>query len=316
INIEADLESQGPIDVFFHKLADFLSRAKDGDEQAKSIVSRVKNYIFKHPELIVIDPLENVEILTNRYESYKMILDGFRHDDQIFIPNFAYVESSDTSKLMDDLKNNGIRFPCVCKPLIAHGSSDAHKLMVIFNERGLSDCQPPCVAQNMINHSAVLYKLFIVDDYFQIVERPSIRNFYSKDCDTMKTIFFKSHDVCKKGSNSKWSVISSEEKALAIKPRHEIFVEIVKRVKKIFNLVLVGVDVVIDNRNGKYAVIDINAFPGYDGYPDFFKHLIVTVKKQLKEKKTFKRYPVLKKCLSDDLDSGFESDEKRKLFRS
>lgn len=182
--------------------------------------------------------------------------------------------------------------------------------MVIFNEEGLLNCQLPCVAQNLVNHNAILYKVFIVDDHFQIVERPSLKNFYSKDCKTMKTIYFNSHDVSKSGSNSKWSVISEEEKVLAAKPKYEVFEKIVQRVKKIFGLRLVGVDVVISSE--KYAIIDVNAFPGYDGYSNFFYHLVGSIKKQLGEQKVIKHNmcPLLKKHLNEELYS-FENDEKK-----
>lgn len=168
-------------------------------------------------------------------------------------------------------------------------------MMVIFNEQGLSDCQLPCVAQNLINHNAILYKMFIVDGLFHIVKRPSLKNFYPKDCESMNTIFFNSHDISKSNSNSKWSIISKEEQDLAVKPKFEIFEKIVKKVEQIFGLLLVGVDVVVENHTERYAIIDVNGFPGYDGYPNFFDHLVCCIKNQLKNEKT-----------------EFESDEKKK----
>ncbi|XP_011497066.1 PREDICTED: inositol-tetrakisphosphate 1-kinase-like [Ceratosolen solmsi marchali] len=216
---------------------------------------------------------------------------------------------------MNLFRENQIKFPCVCKPLIAQGSSNAHKMMVIFNEKGLLDCQPPCLVQNLINHNAILYKVFIIDDHFHIIERPSLKNFYPKDSELMNTIFFSSHDISKSGSNSKWSVILKEEQSFTVKPKLEIFEKIVKKVEQIFGLFLVGVDVVIENHTEKYAIIDVNVFPGYDGYPNFFNHLVNTIKKLLKEKRGIKydKSP-LKKSLSSDLDSGFESDEKKKQY--
>ena len=186
--------------------------------------------------------------------------------------------------------------------------------MIVFNEEGLSDCQLPCVAQNLINHNAILYKVFIVGNHFHIVERPSLKNFYSEDCESMKTIFFNSHEISKSGSNSKWSIISEEEHSFTVKPKYEIFEKIVKKIVKIFGLLLVGVDVVIENHTEKYAIIDVNVFPGYDGYPNFFNHLVSSMKRLLKDKRMIKhdKCSTLKKCLSDDLDSGFESDEKKK----
>lgn len=187
-------------------------------------------------------------------------------------------------------------------------------MMVIFNEKGLKDCQPPCVAQDFVNHSAILYKVFIVGNNFDVVERPSLRNFYAADCESLETLFFNSHDISKSGSNSEWSVISAEDEALRVQPNYEIFEHIVARVTKIFGLVLVGVDVVIENHSGKYAIIDVNVFPGYDGYPNFSKYLVESMKRLLIDLRNCRqnsRTCTLKKSLSDDLDSGFESDEKK-----
>lgn len=193
--------------------------------------------------------------------------------------------------------------------------------MVIFNEDGLLQCQIPCVAQNLVNHSAILYKVFIVDDQFQIVERPSLKNFYPKDCKTMDTIHFNSHDISKSGSRSKWSIISKEEQSFAVKPKYEIFEKIVQKIKKIFGLLLVGIDVVIENHSENYAIIDVNAFPGYDGYPNFFYNLVGSIKKQLAEKKKIKNNQSLnlKKHLNDGLYSSFENEKKKEelmLYKS
>lgn len=188
-------------------------------------------------------------------------------------------------------------------------------MMIIFNESGLKDCQLPCVAQDFINHNAILYKMFVVGERFRVVERPSLKNFYQEDCNSLSTIFFDSHDISKSWSKSKWSILSEEDIPLTVKPNHQIFEMIVKNIQEIFGLVLVGIDVVIENHTGKYAIIDVNVFPGYDGYPNFFEHLIDSIRKLLLEQRACRQNSkgyTLKKCQSDDLDSGFESDEKRK----
>ncbi|XP_058804634.1 inositol-tetrakisphosphate 1-kinase-like [Phymastichus coffea] len=315
IDIESNLECQGPFHVFLHKLTDILAHAEDGNKHAKAIISRIQDYIQKDPQLIVIDPIENVLNLRNRHKCYKMLRDELLYDDDVFIPNFTEIKSKDVQEIMNSFKKYRVDFPCVCKPLIAHGSSDAHKMMIVFNEEGLLDCQPPCVAHNLVNHNAILYKIFVVDEHFHVVERPSLKNFYSKDCQSMSTIFFSSHDISKSGSNSKWSIISEDERNLSVKPNFQTFEKIVKRIRKIFGLLLMGVDVVIENHTEKYAIIDVNVFPGYDGYPNFFQQLASSIKKLLNERRTaeYGKCPFLKKCLSDDLDSGFESDEKKKL---
>jgi hypothetical protein len=52
------------------------------------------------------------------------------------------------------------------------------QMAVIFNEKGVQDCHPPCVAQSFINHNAVLYKIYVVGDEYIVTERPSLKNFY------------------------------------------------------------------------------------------------------------------------------------------
>lgn len=44
--------------------------------QAKEIESRLQEYINEHPEVVVIDPFENVRKLQRRHESYEIIRDG------------------------------------------------------------------------------------------------------------------------------------------------------------------------------------------------------------------------------------------------
>ncbi|EZA62042.1 Inositol-tetrakisphosphate 1-kinase [Ooceraea biroi] len=314
IDVNSSLEKQGPLHVFLHKLTDTQSHAESGDKNAEDIVSRLQEYIAKHPDLIVIDPLDNIRNLRNRCESYEFMQEGIRLKD-VFTPNFVEIKSRNLNEAASTLKRRGIKYPFVCKPLIAYGSSNAHKMMIIFNERGLKDCQLPCVAQDFINHNAILYKVFVVGERFHVVERPSLKNFYQEDCNSLSTIFFNSHDISKSGSKSKWSILSEEDIPLTVKPNHQTFEMIVKNIQGIFGLVLVGIDVVIENHTGKYAIIDVNVFPGYDGYPNFFEHLIDSIRKLLLEQRACRQNSkgcTLKKCQSDDLDSGFESDEKRK----
>ena len=50
-------------------------------------------------------------------------------------------------------------------------------MSLVFSENGLDDIRPPCVAQTFINHSAKLYKLFVLKKQYFMVERPSLKNF-------------------------------------------------------------------------------------------------------------------------------------------
>lgn len=48
-------------------------------------MDHVQGFINKHPELIVIDPLENVKNLRNRHKSYEMIEDKMQLNGMHFL---------------------------------------------------------------------------------------------------------------------------------------------------------------------------------------------------------------------------------------
>lgn len=103
----------------------------------------------------------------------------FRLIDKVFTPPFVRLFTTDTDTMLRELRQAGVDFPVVCKAQEAHGSSSAHRMMIVFNAAGLRSITVPCVAQTFVNHDAVLYKVFVIGDKFHIVRRPSFENFYS-----------------------------------------------------------------------------------------------------------------------------------------
>ena len=125
----------------------------------------------------MLDPLTKIENLLDRNRQYQLVVQN-KKDDSFILPNFIELKSKeDKQKNIRLLKENNVNYPIVCKPLIAHGCTLAHQMSLIFSENGLDDIKPPCVAQTFINHSAKLYKLFVLKNRYFIVERPSLKNF-------------------------------------------------------------------------------------------------------------------------------------------
>lgn len=165
--------------------------------------------------------------------------------------------------MKQQLINAKVSYPFICKPILGHGSRQAHKMSIIFNEKHLIDCKIPCVAQSLINHNAILYKIFIVGEKFCYVKRPSLKNFYTNINETMNTIHFDSSDVSKADSQSSLSVLDPNDVIEnEIEPDNDVLDVIVSSVRHAFRMDLIGVDVVIANSTGKYAIIDVNVCPG------------------------------------------------------
>lgn len=279
------LEDQGPYDLIIHKLTDVITRAQDGDNKAQQMMSNLQEYVRKHPQVIVLDPIKAVRKLMDRHQSYQLIQDCIRRNKElkgkVAVPHFFEIKSSSISsqKAAVALKCAQVSFPCVCKPSQAHGSVTSHKMAIIFNEAGLKDVVAPYVAQTFISHNAVLYKLFFIGDQYFTVQRPSLKNFTAGD---HSTIFFDSHDVSKPNSSSFLNELDEKDlNRRAIDPESDTLNKLAKVLRKELDMALFGVDVIVENNSGIHYIIDINAFPGYDGVSEFPQALFNHVQQEL-----------------------------------
>uniref|UniRef100_A0A9L0RX62 Inositol-tetrakisphosphate 1-kinase n=1 Tax=Equus caballus TaxID=9796 RepID=A0A9L0RX62_HORSE len=240
LNLSRPIEEQGPLDVIIHKLTDVILEADQNDSQSLELVHRFQEYIDAHPETIVLDPLPAIRTLLDRSKSYELI-----------------------RKIEAYMK--------VCKTRVAHGTN-SHEMAIVFNQEGLSAIQPPCVVQNFINHNAVLYKVFVVGESYTVVQRPSLKNFSAGTSDR-ESIFFNSHNVSKPESSSVLTELDKIEGVFE-RPSDEVIRELSRALRQALGVSLFGIDIIINNQTGQHAVIDINAFPGYEGVSEFFTDLL------------------------------------------
>ncbi|XP_030574650.1 inositol-tetrakisphosphate 1-kinase [Archocentrus centrarchus] len=273
LDLSQPLEDQGPLDVIIHKLTDLILEADQNDSQAVLLVQRVQDYIDAHPETIVLDPLPAIRTLLDRCKSYQLIhrIESCMRDERICSPPFMVLNTECSPDMLEQIKRQGLTFPFICKTRVAHGTN-SHEMAIIFSEEDLKDVKPPCVIQSFINHNAVLYKVFVVGDSYTVVERPSLKNFPAGPADR-KAIFFNSHNVSKPESSSD---LTSRENVEGVSqpPSDDVIRELSRSLREALGVSLFGIDVIINNQTGQHAVIDINAFPGYEGVPEFFNDLL------------------------------------------
>ncbi|KAK3907991.1 Inositol-tetrakisphosphate 1-kinase [Frankliniella fusca] len=272
VNLQESLEKQGPFFAIIHKMTEVILKASSGDLEATAALENVESYIKSHPEVIVVDPLDGVRSLMDRSRYYRIVQNSDLAEDKVFTPTFVDLTSTDLNENLQRLNNAGVTYPFICKPSVSHGS-DAHQMAIVFNEEGVADCRPPCVAQSFINHNAVLYKIYIVGDDFNVSERPSLKNFAPSGA---KTIFFTTSDVSKPDSRSSLTVLDPKDSAVA--PPSDLDVQrlqhIVSTLRRELGMLLLGVDVVIEHASGRFGIIDVNVFPSYEGFPNFFETLM------------------------------------------
>ncbi|CAH2041466.1 unnamed protein product, partial [Iphiclides podalirius] len=250
LDLERALEEQEEFHVFLHKLTDVIAAADQGDPKASGIINNVEQYLSNHPNIIVIDPLDNVRILLNRYCYYSLLKEepAFRSRG-IFTPSFAEFTTCNIEQNMELMRQRGVTFPVICKPTIAHGSKSAHEMVLVFNKRGLIVCKPPCVVQSLVNHNAVLHKVFLIGNKYHICKRPSLKNFYASE--DLEPIFYSTGEVCKADSQSTLSILDPHDKADIKMTLDENKIKaIIKVLRNKIGLLLAGFDVVIDNTSG------------------------------------------------------------------
>ncbi|XP_078714740.1 inositol-tetrakisphosphate 1-kinase-like isoform X1 [Lampetra fluviatilis] len=311
IDLQRDLDQQGPFRVILHKLTDLLLEADQGNATSTNLVQRFQSYVDSHPETMLLDPLHAVRKLLDRCRSYDLIqeLEICRLERAISTPAFVRLNTSDPEEMLALMRERNVTFPFVCKNIVAHGSAShewcrgtvsaltaagtespavasddgsrnssyIHEMAIVFGEAGLRDIRPPCVAQSFINHDGVLHKVFVIGDTFHVVERPSLKNFPAGKSD-QKTIFFNSHDVSKAESASH---LNARDESQTAEQRKQLSLQVVRRLveglRETLEMSLFGIDIIVDRESGHHAVIDINAFPGYDGVADFFPALLMHV---------------------------------------
>ncbi|XP_037551111.1 inositol-tetrakisphosphate 1-kinase [Nematolebias whitei] len=283
LDLSQPLEDQGPLDVIIHKLTDLILEADQNDSQAVLQLQRVQDYIDAHPETIVLDPLPAIRTLLDRCKSYQLIhrIERCMQDERICSPPFMVLNTECSPDVLEQIRRQGLTFPFICKTRVAHGTN-SHEMAIIFSEDDLKDVKPPCVIQSFINHNAVLYKVFVVGDSYTVVERPSLKNFPSGPADR-KAIFFNSHNVSKPESSSD---LTSRENIEGVSqpPNDDVIRELSRLLRQALGVSLFGIDVIINNQTGQHAVIDINAFPGYEGVPEFFNDLLNHISGELQSR--------------------------------
>ncbi|XP_071511415.1 inositol-tetrakisphosphate 1-kinase-like [Diadema antillarum] len=301
------LSEQGPFSVIIHKLTDVVTQAAQGDNKAQCMLNNLETHIQLFPDVIVLDPLDSVKNLMDRNISYQVLQDSLQSNHKthhvVRVPNFVEIHTTKEAEIKKKLQEANVGFPLVCKPSQAHGSVMSHKMALIFNEAGLKDIKPPCVAQTFINHNALLHKLFVVGDQYFVVKRPSVKNFTTGGSG-QETIFFDSHDVSKPNSTSFLNELDeTDAERITVEPCSDLLKSLADCLHDGLEMALFGADVIVENHTGIHYVIDVNAFPGYDGVPDFMKVLYKYVAKLSALPEDSENHPLIPKDSLPDRDS-------------
>ena len=287
ININGNLEKQGPFDILLHKALDYHNEYEA--DEANQKIAKLISYASKHKKMVVIDDfnwcfnLTNRKSMTELLKSCQFTLNGIK----VFLPKTVDLSNSMMEcEIENVVRENRMKFPVVSKPHSAYFDDGAHDMSIIFSLDDVTKLQQTCLIQEFCNHGGVLYKVFVVGSTYDICERPSIKDV--SDMGSQDIIHFDSFCVSKTGhpflkdlhlsDPNKRHWYNSNEKPNMLD--HDVTKAIISRIHRCTGLFLFGFDILIEKKTGNYALIDINQFPSYAGTGDqsFPKHLVELLK--------------------------------------
>ncbi|KAG6409014.1 hypothetical protein SASPL_132043 [Salvia splendens] len=178
IDLKRALSEQGPFNIVLHKL--------EGRDWSQVI----EDYQRLHPEVTVVDPPEAIQHLRNRQSMLEVVADLKFPESygKVCTPRQLVISKNPTS-VPDEVVKAGLSVPLVVKPLVVDGSVKSHALFLAYDHISLSELEAPMVLQEFINHSGVLFKVFIVGESIKVVRRFSLPDLTETDISTNSGVF-------------------------------------------------------------------------------------------------------------------------------
>lgn len=255
IDLRRPLSEQGPFNIILHKL------------EGKDWSQVIEDYQRLHPEVTVVDPPDAIQHLRNRQSMLEVVADLKLPDSygKVCTPR-QLVISNDLTSVPDEVAKAGLTVPLVVKPLVVDGSLKAHELFLAYDHISLSELEAPMVLQEFINHSGVLFKVFVVGESIKVVRRFSLPDVTESDLSRTSGVFCFPRVSCAESSADDVDL----DPAVAEHPPRPLLEVLARELHHRLGLRLYNIDM-IRKKGAKdlYYVIDINYFPGYGKMPEY-----------------------------------------------
>ena len=156
-----------------------------------------------------------------------------------------------------------LRWPIMCKPLQASGSSSAHDMSILFNRAQVTlfleqhASHGKYLLQEFVPHNATIFKIYVINNTSHVVKRPSFPNLDTFGTDHVP-VRFDSQAV----KHVLPPELTAEYQCSQPAPPDHVIDQISHAIMQYFGISLFGYDLITDIRNNKHVVIDVNFFPG------------------------------------------------------
>ncbi|XP_062119736.1 inositol-tetrakisphosphate 1-kinase 2-like [Humulus lupulus] len=247
------LIEQGPFHCVIHKLY--------GQQWKQQLIE----FTSKYPNAVIIDPPEKIEPLHNRLTMLDSVtrINISQPKTSVGIPKQKVVEDGET------IEELGLKYPVIAKPLLANGGTTSHEMWVVLNSKGFESVkdQTPLLVQEYVNHGEVVFKVYVVGDHVECVKRRSLADIHITEEEDGE---WSGVSILPFSQISNAATVEHESAKVddAEMPPPKLVAELGRELRKALGLRLFNFDVIRESE-GKYAVIDINYFPGFAKLPHF-----------------------------------------------
>uniref|UniRef100_A0A6B2LIF4 Uncharacterized protein n=1 Tax=Arcella intermedia TaxID=1963864 RepID=A0A6B2LIF4_9EUKA len=170
------LEEDGPFDVFLLRVTDQLSK---DDAPSQGIITKLQRYFAKHPDIKILDPIENQQKVIRR-ELMADLMDKLNAHSGLNLrcPTSLIIDFNDPNYLD---KLSSLKFPLICKSLSASGTKLAHLMGIIFTADHFKQVvdkygETNWILQEYINHNGTIFKVYVLEESYMI-SRASLPNY-------------------------------------------------------------------------------------------------------------------------------------------
>ncbi|CAL0334840.1 unnamed protein product [Lupinus luteus] len=276
---ELPLSSQlKDVDVVLHKATDEILSIEGNKLTFTQNMQELQRYLEHHKDFCVVDPLSNIYPILDRLEIQQVLLGLVELNTEgsylIRGAHFLKVDNFDEFNSATRLAQARLSLPCIVKPKVACGVSDAHKMAIVFRVDDFKNLSVPlpAVIQEYVDHSSTLYKFYVLGEKIFYAVKKSIPNadilMKSSNGDDLKPLLFDSlkslptaDSIQDYGANNS-NTTSNESIDL------KLVTDAAHWLRKKLHLTIFGFDVVIQEGTHDHVIVDVNYLPSFKEVPD------------------------------------------------
>ncbi|GJQ12884.1 hypothetical protein GpartN1_g4675.t1 [Galdieria partita] len=281
-----DIDSATHFDVIVHKRTDDMAAAFQGDTFASSRILSLQRFLESNNSLIIDDIgavwsvisrrglLQKIDEIVAAAQKYRSLSDSSTYS----LKRLEWLQLSKETSCFQSMS-----FPVILKSLPACGVYKSHRMYVVKNEVALEQVmnmyvgnKEVLIAQRLVP-SSYLWKAYVIGDNVDIFCQRNLPLLH------IKREFYKSQGWFCFDSQESFpetnEVISSPEETLD-SLRH-FLQPLIPIVSHVLGLSLYGLDIIFDEVEKYYFIVDVNYFPSFRGVENCFDKIWTMIRKKL-----------------------------------